>query len=248
MGHGEYIRILTAGRQEHAIDCGDRTVIHLAASAGAPAQVRRVLLSQFTQGAKRVEVVRPAYSVYPPRMVVARAFSRLSDPAADAMFPTSEHFVAWCLSGQAPRPRAGAAATARAPAAAAAASHAGALQEIRRAVARAVSAVGAVERKAVAAGEKAALAVAATEKKVARAVVRGEKKVAKALATTGKKVAATLARGPGKAKAVKGTPARAAKPSGRKVERATPRARKAAAKAGKRAGPSKKRLAARKKR
>ena len=106
---GDHIRTIANGRFDHAIDCGDRTVIHLvaAASGAGRAEVRRSRLSDFTMSAERVEVVTHSQRGYPPRMVVARAFSRLGDSAAWAMFPSAEHFATWCFNGQAPASGAG---------------------------------------------------------------------------------------------------------------------------------------------
>lgn len=103
MGHGEHLRILVGGRYNHGIDCGDRTVLHLALpSGGGMPVVKRSLFHDFASGAERVEVVRHAERTHPPKMVVSRAFSKLGDTAVGAMFPSAEHFVAWCLTGQAP--------------------------------------------------------------------------------------------------------------------------------------------------
>jgi len=103
MGHGEHLRILVGGRYDHGIDCGDRTVLHLALPAGGGLPVvRRSLFPDFVRGAEKVEVVRHAERTHPPKMVVSRAFSKLGDTAVGAMFPSAEHFVAWCLTGLAP--------------------------------------------------------------------------------------------------------------------------------------------------
>jgi len=114
MNLGDHIRTLANGRLDHAIDCGDMTVIHLVPAPGGTgrAEVRRSRLSDFTAGAERVEVVTYLQRGYAPRMVVARAFSRLGDSAAWAMFPSAEHFATWCVSGQAPGPSAAPAAEA----------------------------------------------------------------------------------------------------------------------------------------
>lgn len=103
MALGEHLRIQVGGRYDHAIDCGDHTVLHLAMSAGSGRpEVRRSLLLDFTQGAERVDVLRHRERTYPARVVVGRAFSKLGDSAAWAMFPSPAHFVTWCLTGQAP--------------------------------------------------------------------------------------------------------------------------------------------------
>lgn len=109
MNLGDHIRTIANGRIDHAIDCGDRTVIHLVPAAGGAgrAEVRRSRLSDFTESAERVEVVTHSQRGYPPRMVVARAFSRLGDSAAWAMFRSAEHFATWCFNGQAPAAGAG---------------------------------------------------------------------------------------------------------------------------------------------
>jgi hypothetical protein len=162
MSHGEHIRIVGGGRVVHAIDCGDRTVLHLADGDGGPATVRRSLLADLTQGTATVEVVRAAHQVYPPQMVVARAFSKLGDPAAGAMFPTSEHFAAWCVSGQAPRPSPRPAAPPPPPP--------GALQAIRSAVEKAVGVAAAAERTVAKAVSRAGRKVARVERKIAARV------------------------------------------------------------------------------
>jgi len=137
MSHGDHIRILTGAEQVHAIDCGDRTVLYLAAGRdGSGGQVRRSLLSELARGADRVEVVRHAHAVYPAQMVVARAFSRLGDPSAGSMFRSSDHFAAWCLTGQGPLPQPGPSI----PAAAPATSGPDALARLRAAVEKGVAA------------------------------------------------------------------------------------------------------------
>jgi len=165
MSHGEHIRIVGGGRVVHAIDCGDRTALHLAEGDGGPATVKRSLLADLTQGTATVEVVRAAHKVYPPQMVVARAFSKLGDPAAGAMFPTSEHFAAWCVSGQAPRPspRLAAPPPPRPPAT-------GALEAIRSAVEKVVGAAAAAERKVAKAVSRAGKKAARVERKIAARV------------------------------------------------------------------------------
>jgi hypothetical protein len=79
------------------------TVIHLVPASGGAgrAEVRRSRLSDFTAAAERVETVTYRQRGYAPRMVVARAFSRLGDGAAWAMFPSAAHFATWCVNGQA---------------------------------------------------------------------------------------------------------------------------------------------------
>jgi len=103
MALGEHLRIQVGGRYDHAVDCGDHTVLHLAMAtdSGRPG-VKRSLLLDFTRGAERVEVLRHRERTYPAKVVVSRAFSKLGDSAAWAMFPSPVHFVTWCLTGQAP--------------------------------------------------------------------------------------------------------------------------------------------------
>jgi hypothetical protein len=97
---GDHIRALVSGEWRHAIDCGDGTVLHLAAGAPSPAvRVRRSLRPEFVSGAEKVEVVVHRERVYPARQVVARAYSRASDPALARMFETSAAFAAWCKAG-----------------------------------------------------------------------------------------------------------------------------------------------------
>jgi hypothetical protein len=98
---GDHIRVLKGGRWLHGIDCGDRTVIYFSAGAdnGEPG-VQRARLSEFASGAGQVQIVNHAERVFPPRMVVARAFSRLRESAFSQMFFDSEQFAAWCKSGR----------------------------------------------------------------------------------------------------------------------------------------------------
>jgi hypothetical protein len=106
---GDHLRVNRNGVLDHAIDCGDGTVIRFVpASGGGRAEVRRARLLDFAGGAERVEVVNYPSLVYPADMVVARAFSRLGESAAGTMFGGPEHFATWCVNGQAPvRPLAG---------------------------------------------------------------------------------------------------------------------------------------------
>jgi len=108
MRAGDHVRVLREGRWDHAIDCGDRTVIHFVAGSG-PA-IRRSPLTDFARIGERVEVVPHLERVYPPREVVARAYSRLRAPPFVHMFADAEQFAAWCKSGLLPGAPAGAAA------------------------------------------------------------------------------------------------------------------------------------------
>jgi len=96
---GEHIRALKAGRWNHAIDCGDETVIHLA-EEGARRAVRRSYRPEFVSGAEVVEIVTHRQRTFPADEVVARAYSRIADPALAAMFATSESFAHWCATGR----------------------------------------------------------------------------------------------------------------------------------------------------
>jgi hypothetical protein len=99
---GEHIRALRGGRWEHAIDCGDETVIHLADGEAAPARVRRSYRPEFVTGAAAVEVVRHRERTFPADEVVARAYSRIADAGLAAMFRDSEAFAEWCMTGRLP--------------------------------------------------------------------------------------------------------------------------------------------------
>lgn len=99
---GEHIRALRSGRWEHAIDCGDETVIHLADGKAAPARVRRSYRPEFVTGADAVEIVRHRERTFPADEVVARAYSRIADPGLAAMFRDSEAFAEWCVAGRLP--------------------------------------------------------------------------------------------------------------------------------------------------
>lgn len=96
---GEHIRARKGGRWNHAIDCGDETVIHLDGDAGR-ARVRRSYRPEFISGAEVVEVVTHRERTFPASEVVARAYSRLADPALAAMFRDSEAFAEWCATGR----------------------------------------------------------------------------------------------------------------------------------------------------
>ena len=104
---GDHVRVLREGRWDHAIDCGDRTVIHFVGGAGTA--IRRSPLADFVRVGERVEVVPHAERVYPPREVVARAYSRMCGPSFVHMFTDAEQFAVWCKSGLLQPPPAGAA-------------------------------------------------------------------------------------------------------------------------------------------
>jgi hypothetical protein len=97
---GEHIRALKDGRWNHAIDCGDETVIHLAVDGAAASRVRRSYRPEFVAGAEAVEVVTHRERTFPASEVVARAYSRISDPGLAAMFRDSEAFAEWCVTGR----------------------------------------------------------------------------------------------------------------------------------------------------
>lgn len=99
---GDHIRTLKAGRWTHAIDCGDETVILLADDAAALRRVRRSYRPEFVGGADTVEVVLHRERTFPADEVVARAYSRISDPALASMFRDSEAFAEWCATGRVP--------------------------------------------------------------------------------------------------------------------------------------------------
>lgn len=99
---GDHIRARRDGRWVHGIDCGDRTVMFLAEDpALAPAdRLRRRYRPEFEAGADAVETVTHRVRVFPPRQVVARAFSRTRDPALAVMFGDSRAFAEWCKTGR----------------------------------------------------------------------------------------------------------------------------------------------------
>jgi hypothetical protein len=97
---GDHIRTLKAGRWTHAIDCGDETVIVLAGDAAEAPRVRRSYRPDFVAGADTVEVVRHRERTFPAEEVVARAYSRISDPALASTFRDSEAFAEWCTTGR----------------------------------------------------------------------------------------------------------------------------------------------------
>lgn len=99
---GDHIRTLKAGRWIHAIDCGDETVILLADDAAQPPRVRRGYRPEFVAGADAVEVVTHRERTFPADEVVARAYSRISDPALASAFRDSEAFAEWCTTGRLP--------------------------------------------------------------------------------------------------------------------------------------------------
>lgn len=99
---GEHIRAMKGGRWQHAIDCGDETVLHLAEEAPPPVRVRRSYRPDFLVGAEPVEVVVHRERTFSPEDVVARAYSRAADPALAVMFKDSEAFAEWCMTGRLP--------------------------------------------------------------------------------------------------------------------------------------------------
>jgi hypothetical protein len=102
---GDHVRALVNGEYRHGIDCGDRTVLFLGRDTSGRPEVRRALATDFAVGAERVETVVHRERVLAPRVVVARAFSRMRDPAAAASFATSEAFAFGASPGGRP-PRA----------------------------------------------------------------------------------------------------------------------------------------------
>lgn len=101
---GDHVRALVNEEYRHGIDCGDRTVLFLGRDTSGRPEVRRALAADFAGGAERVETVVHRERVLAPRAVVARAFSRMRDPAAAASFVTSEAFAVWCLTGRPAEP------------------------------------------------------------------------------------------------------------------------------------------------
>ncbi|HTP29212.1 MAG TPA: lecithin retinol acyltransferase family protein [Anaeromyxobacteraceae bacterium] len=97
MRAGDHLRILKGDTWEHAIEVGDRTVIHFGDQG-----VKRSLLTEFAPNGARIEVVNHRVRVFTPKHVVARAFSRFSDSAYAAMFRDSEAFATWCKTGKMP--------------------------------------------------------------------------------------------------------------------------------------------------
>ncbi len=98
MKAGDHILIMKGGGAEHAIEVGDRTVIHFAKGGG----VKRSRLAELAPVGATVIVVTHRERVFPPRRVVARAFSRFAESAYAAMFPDSEAFAIWCKTGRVP--------------------------------------------------------------------------------------------------------------------------------------------------
>lgn len=99
---GEHIRARKGGSWNHAIDCGDETVIHLAGDSSGTSRVLRSYRPEFVAGAEVVEVVTHRERTFPPDEVVARAYSRIAEPALAAMFRDSEAFADWCATGRLP--------------------------------------------------------------------------------------------------------------------------------------------------
>jgi hypothetical protein len=96
MKAGDHICIQSDGTWRHAIDVGDRTALHFSSPGG----VQRSRLSELAPAGTKVEVVTHAERVYPPKLVVARAFSRYAEAAYGAMFADSEAFAMWCKTGR----------------------------------------------------------------------------------------------------------------------------------------------------
>ena len=101
---GDHVRALVNGEYRHGIDCGDRTVLFLGRDTSGRPEVRRALAADFAAGSERAETVVHRERVLAPRVAVARAFSRMRDPAAAASFVTSEAFAVWCLTGRPAEP------------------------------------------------------------------------------------------------------------------------------------------------
>lgn len=96
---GEHIRTRRGGHWTHGIDCGDQTIIHLAEDAS---RVLRSYRPEFVSRAEAVEVVTHRERTFPAGEIVARAYSRIADPALAAMFRDSEAFAEWCATGRLP--------------------------------------------------------------------------------------------------------------------------------------------------
>jgi hypothetical protein len=97
---GEHIRALKGGRWNHAIDCGDETVIHLDQDGERRARVLRAYRPEFVAGAEVVEVVTHRERTFAASEVVARAYSRIADPGLSSTFRDSEAFADWCVTGR----------------------------------------------------------------------------------------------------------------------------------------------------
>jgi hypothetical protein len=208
MTAGDHIRIMKPSGWQHAIDVGDRTVLHFAKGEG----VKRSLLSQLATEGARVEVVTHPQPVFPPEEVVGRAFSRHGTTPHAWTFADSEAFAIWCKIGRVmpgafvrtPLPPAG--------------------RQANGAAAQAKPARKAAAAKA-SPPKKAAAAKAAARPARAAAPKAGPKKATKAKkAAMAKKVVARAARPSGKKKAA----VRAAQKASRKP--AAPARKKPAAK------------------
>jgi histone H1/5 len=206
MSAGDHIRIRKSGAWEHAIDVGDRTVIHFEKGSG----VKRSHVSDLANGGP-VEVVIHPTRVYAPRLVVARAFSRFSESAYAAMFPDSEAFALWCKTGQIP---AAPLAVSPAPAAAAAPKPVATVTSIARARKGA-----AVKAKGKAAKPKAKARVKAKAAVKAKPAATKAKPAHKAKARAKAK--------PARKAAVRAGPAKKAKPAATKAVRPAAKARAA---------------------
>jgi hypothetical protein len=98
---GDHIRARRGERWVHGIDCGDETILHVNDGPSGP-RVARTYRPAFVGGAAEVEVVAHRERVFPAKMVVARAWSPIRDPALAAMFADSEAFARWCKTGRLP--------------------------------------------------------------------------------------------------------------------------------------------------
>jgi hypothetical protein len=99
---GEHIRARRGGQWNHAIDCGDETVIHLSGGMADAPRVVRSYRPEFVSGAEAVEVVTHRERTFTPSEIVARAYSRVADAALATMFRDSEAFAQWCAIGRIP--------------------------------------------------------------------------------------------------------------------------------------------------
>jgi hypothetical protein len=168
---GDHIRTLKSGRWTHAIDCGDETVIVLGDDAGDAPRVRRSYRPEFVAGADAVEVVRHRERTFPAEEVVARAYSRIADPALASMFRDSEAFAEWCTTGRLPPGPRNVAIAVPAPAGKAAPA---AAKPVASAPARTAAKPAKAKAKAKASA-KAKRATAAATRPVRRAKVRARK-------------------------------------------------------------------------
>ena len=101
---GDHLWVHRGGYEHHGIDDGEGCVVHYAGGKGHEgtsnsSAVQRCKMQQFSDGA--VVNIRTYQSaekqrVFPPEVVVQRAYSRVGENKYHLVFNNCEHFATWC--------------------------------------------------------------------------------------------------------------------------------------------------------